>query len=247
MCGESGFFSRRTDFIMRRIAYIPARSGSKGIPKKNIRPLCGKPLMGWMIEAALKTGLFDRVMVSTDTEEFAAVARQCGAWVPFLRDPAVAKDTTPSIDTVCSDKVRLKAMGETFDTFCLLQATSPLCRAEDIAGAIALHERVKAGVVSVARSKVRPILLRTMDAEGRMRSIVDSQAVTRRQDDPSVYELNGAIYINSWDEITSVLKFSCNPYGFVMDAESSVDIDDETDFAPVEQILSNFNPGPEAG
>ena len=80
-----------------------------------------------------------------------------------------------------------------------------------------------------------------------MRSIVDSQAVTRRQDDPSVYELNGAIYINSWDEITSVLKFSCNPYGFVMDAESSVDIDDETDFALVEQILSNFNPGPEAG
>lgn len=222
---------------MRRIAYIPARSGSKGIPKKNIRPLCGKPLMGWMIEAALKTGLFDRVMVSTDTEEFAEVARSCGAWVPFLRDPAVAKDTTPSIETVCSDKARLEAIGETFDTFCLLQPTSPLCRPEDIAGAVALYDRVRAGVVSVVRSKARPILLRTMDAAGRVRSLVDSQAVTRRQDDSSVYELNGAIYINSWDEITPTLKASCNPYGFVMDAESSVDIDEETDFARAEQVL----------
>ena len=222
---------------MRRIAYIPARSGSKGIPKKNIRPLCGKPLMGWMIEAALKTGLFDRVMVSTDTEEFAEVARSCGAWVPFLRDPAVAKDTTSSIETVCSDKARLEAMGETFDTFCLLQPTSPLCRAEDIAGAVAVHERVKAGVVSVVRSKVRPILLRTMDAEGRVRSLVDSQVVTRRQDDPSVYELNGAIYINTWNEITPALKVSCNPYGFVMNADLSIDIDEEADFARAERIM----------
>ena len=91
---------------MRRLAYIPARSGSKGIPKKNIRPLCGKPLLGWMVDAAKKTGLFDQVMVSTDSEEFAEIARQCGAWVPFLRDPSVAKDTTSTIDTVCSDKAR---------------------------------------------------------------------------------------------------------------------------------------------
>ena len=129
-------------------------------------------------------------------------------------------------------------MGETFDTFCLLQPTSPLCRSEDIAGAIALHERVRAGVVSVVRSKIRPILLRTMDVDGRVLSLFDSQTVTRRQDDPSVYELNGAIYINSWHEITPALKMSCNPYGFVMDTESSVDIDEETDFALAEQILN---------
>ena len=224
---------------MRRIAYIPARSGSKGIPKKNIRPLCGKPLMGWMIDAALKTGLFDRVMVSTDTEEFAEVARSCGAWVPFLRDPAVAKDTTSSIETVCSDKARLEAVGETFDTFCLLQPTSPLCRADDIAGAIALHERVKAGVVSVVRSKVRPILLRTMDGEGRIQLLVDDCRVLRRQDDRSVYELNGAIYVNSWGELTPLLKFSCNPFGFEMDPATSVDIDEERDFALAEQIVKD--------
>ena len=222
---------------MRRIAYIPARSGSKGIPKKNIRPLCGKPLMGWMIEAALKTGLFDRVMVSTDTEEFAEVARSCGAWVPFLRDPAVAKDTTSSIETVCSDKARLEAIGETFDTFCLLQPTSPLCRAEDIAGAMSLYDRANGGVVSVVRSKMRPILLRTMDVAGHVFPLEEQRQALRRQDDPVIYELNGAIYINSWQAVTPELKACYNPYGFVMDAESSVDIDEEADFALAERIL----------
>ena len=222
---------------MRRIAYIPARSGSKGIPKKNIRPLCGKPLMGWMIDAALKTGLFDRVMVSTDTEEFAEVARSCGAWVPFLRDPAVAKDTTSSIETVCSDKARLEAIGETFDTLCLLQPTSPLCRAEDISGAVALHEHEKAGVVSIARSKARPILLRIMDGKGHAIPLVDDLHVSRRQDDPFVYEINGAIYVNSWDEVSPALKPFCNPFGYVMDAASSIDIDEECDFEIAERIL----------
>lgn len=222
---------------MRRIAYIPARSGSKGIPKKNIRPLCGKPLMGWMIEAALKTGLFDRVMVSTDTEEFASVARSCGAWVPFLRDPAVAKDTTSSIETVCSDKARLEAMGEIFDTFCLLQPTSPLCRAEDIAGAITLHERVKAGVVSVKRTAARPMLLRAVDESGRATPLLEEHKVLRRQDEPVFYELNGAIYVNTWDEVTPDLKFGYNPYAFVMDEISSVDVDRLEDFAQAEKYL----------
>lgn len=222
---------------MRRIAYIPARSGSKGIPKKNIRPLCGKPLLRWMVEAALKTNLFDRVMVSTDTEEFANVARQCGAWVPFLRDPAVAKDTTSSIETVCSDKARLEAMGETFDTFCLLEATSPLCRPEDIAGAVALHERIKAGVVSVVRSKARPMIMRTVDADGKATPILQSRQILRRQDEPIYYQLNAAIYINAWDELTPELKFGYNPYAYIMDEISSIDVDHLDDFELAERHL----------
>lgn len=223
---------------MRRIAYIPARSGSKGIPKKNIRPLCGKPLMGWMIDAALKTGLFDRVMVSTDTEEFAAVARSCGAWVPFLRDPAVAKDTTSSIETVCSDKARLEAMGETFDTFCLLEATSPLCRPEDIAGAIALHDRMNgAGVVSVVRSTARPMIMRTLDQEGRATPILASRQILRRQDEPIYYQLNAAIYINAWSELSPELKLAYNPYAYVMDEISSIDVDHLEDFELAEKHL----------
>jgi len=222
---------------MKRIAYIPARSGSKGIPKKNIRPLCGKPLLGWMVEAALKTKLFDRVMVSTDTEEFAEVARNCGAWVPFLRDPAVAKDTTSSIETVCSDKTRLEAMGETFDTFCLLEATSPLCRPEDIAGAISLHERVKAGVVSVVRSNARPMIMRTVDADGKATPILQSRQILRRQDEPIYYQLNAAIYINAWSELTPELKLGYNPYAYVMDEISSIDVDHLEDFELAEKYL----------
>jgi len=222
---------------MRRIAYIPARAGSKGIPKKNIRPLCGKPLLGWMVEAALKTKLFDRVMVSTDTEEFAEVARNCGAWVPFLRDPAVAKDTTPTIETICSDKARLEAMGENFDTFCLLQPTTPFCSAEDIAGAIALHEKVHAGVVSVMRTKARPMLLRTVNAESRATPLLDIHKVLRRQDEPVFYELNGAIYINAWNEVTPDHKFAFNPYAYVMEDSHSIDIDTEEDFSKAESLL----------
>lgn len=222
---------------MRRLAYIPARSGSKGIPKKNIRPLLGKPLLGWMVEAARKTGLFDRIMVSTDSEEFAVAARKCGAWVPFLRDPAVAKDTTSSIETVCSDKARLEAMGETFDTFCLLEATSPLCRPEDISGAIALFERVKAGVVSVVRSKARPMIMRTVDADGKATPILDSRQILRRQDEPVYYQLNAAIYINRWDELAPDLKLGYNPYAYVMDEISSIDVDHIEDFEQAEKYL----------
>ena len=222
---------------MKRIAYIPARSGSKGIPKKNIKELCGRPLLGWMVEAALKTGLFDRVMVSTDSEEFAEKARQCGAWVPFLRSADVAKDTTPTIDTVCSDKARLEAIGESFDTFCLLEATSPLCRPEDIAGAVEMHERLKAGVVSVVRSTARPMIMRTVDVDGRATPILPSRQILRRQDEPVYYQLNAAIYVNAWNEITPELKFGYNPYAYIMDAVSSIDVDSLEDFMLAEKHL----------
>lgn len=222
---------------MRRLAYIPARSGSKGIPKKNIRPLCGRPLLGWMVDAAFKTGLFDKVMVSTDTEEFAEVARKCGAWVPFLRDPAVAKDTTPTIDTVCSDKARLEAQGFCFDTFCLLEATSPLCRPEDISGAVALFEEKNAGVVSLVRTKARPFIMRTLAPDGKAIPILESRQILRRQDEPAFYQLNAAIYINRWDELKPELKMGYNPYGYVMDEISSIDVDSLDDFALAERYL----------
>lgn len=190
-----------------------------------------------MIEAALNTHLFDRVMVSTDSEEFAEVARKCGAWVPFLRDPSVAKDTTTTIETACSDKARLEAMGESFDIFALLQPTSPLCCSIHIAGAVSLCERMHAGVVSVKHTTVRPSLLRIVDDKGHSRPVLDNGVVLRRQDESSVFELNGAVYVNPWDEIVPTLKFGCNPFAFVMDETSSVDIDDESDFDRAERIL----------
>ena len=187
-------------------------------------------MLWWSVKAAIDTGLFDRVMVSTDSDEFAAVARQCGAWVPFLRDPSVAKDTTSTIDTVCSDKARLEAMDERFDTFCLLQATSPLRRPEDISGAVALHEKVGAGVVSLVRAKANPLIMRRLDGQGRAIPILESREILRRQDAPVFYQLNGAIYVNAWSELAPDLKLGYNPYGFEMDDVSSIDIDSVDDF-----------------
>ena len=223
---------------LRRIAYIPARSGSKGVPQKNIIPLCGKPLLGWIVQAALGTGLFDRVMVSTDSEEFAHVAESCGAWVPFLRDQQFAKDSTPTIETICSDKERLEEIGEKFDIFCLLQATSPLCRIEDIVNAVSLHEKVKAGVVSLVKSPARPMIMRRLDEGGRAIPILETREVLRRQDEPVFYQLNAAIYINSWAELNPNLKLAYNPFGYVMDEISSIDIDSMEDFALAERFLS---------
>ena len=222
----------------RRIAYIPARSGSKGVPKKNIRMICGKPLLGWMVQAAIDTGLFDKIMVSTDSREFADVAEACGAWVPFLRDQNVATDSASTIEAICSDKLRLERMGEVFDIFCLLQATSPLCRAKDIVGAMTLYEKVNAGVVSLVKTNARPIIMRTMDLDGRVAPILETREVLRRQDELDFYQLNGAIYINSWAELDLGLKLAYNPYGYEMDAISSTDIDDEEDFLRAERLMA---------
>lgn len=222
---------------MRRLAYIPARAGSKGIPKKNIYPLLGKPLLAWILEAAQKTGLFDRIMVSTDSEEFAEIARSYGAWVPFLRDPAVATDSSSSTDAVCSDRARLEAMGEAFDMMCLLETTSPLCRPEDIAGAVAMFERVNASVISLGKCKSRIMGVRIVDKDGRARQLVPTDLVRRRQDEPVFYEINGAIYIHPWSELTPDLKFGQEPYAYLMDPISSIDIDDMDDLELAEKYL----------
>ena len=120
---------------MKNIAIIPARSGSKGLKDKNIRNLNGRPLLAWTIEAAVRSGEFDEIMVSTDSEAYAEIARRYGADVPFLRSPATATDTASSWDTVAEVLENCRERGSTFDTFCLLQPTSPLRNAEDIRNA----------------------------------------------------------------------------------------------------------------
>lgn len=214
---------------MRRLAYIPARGGSKGIPRKNITLLGDKPMIAYTIEAALKSNLFSHVMVSTDSEEIAEVARKYGAWIPFLRDEAFAQDKTTTIETVMSDKVRLEAQGESFDTFVLLQCTSPFRRAVDIAGAVALAEQRNAGVVSVSPVSDHPLLIRTVDGEGRMTKLLSCSSTCRRQDMPTYYRVNGAIYVNMWSELTPTLSFNDNPYGYVMAQQDAQDIDSLAD------------------
>lgn len=221
---------------MKRIAYIPARGGSKGIPKKNIVQIGDLPLIAFTIVAALKSGLFERVMVSTDSQEIADVAKKYGAWIPFLRDPAVAQDGTTTIATVMSDKSRLEAMGEKFDEFVLLQCTSPFRTAEDIKGAVALAEKVGAGVASVSPVSDHPLLMRTVDADGKLTKLLQVSSTCRRQDMPPFYRVNGAIYVNKWEELSPTLSFNDNPYGYIMEQKDSLDIDSLADLKRAQEM-----------
>lgn len=117
---------------MKNIAVITARSGSKALVDKNIKLLAGKPLLAYTIEAAKESGCFDTIMVSTDSEKYAVIARDYGAQVPFLRSEATSSDTAGSWDVVREVICQYKELGEVFDSVCLLQPTSPLRTAEDI-------------------------------------------------------------------------------------------------------------------
>lgn len=115
---------------MKNLCIIPARGGSKRIPRKNIKPFMGKPIMAYSIEAALKSELFDEVMVSTDDEEFAEVARHYGASVPFLRSEATANDYATTVDVLLEVIETYKQRGMVFDTICCLYSTAPFVTPE---------------------------------------------------------------------------------------------------------------------
>ena len=126
---------------MRNIAVIPARSGSKGLKDKNIKELCGKPLLAYSVEAALKTGIFDRVHVSTDSTVYQQIAVKYGADVPFLRSSEMSSDIASTWDAMRYVLSEYQNIGEKFDTITVLQPTSPLRKDEDILGAYELFKK----------------------------------------------------------------------------------------------------------
>lgn len=132
---------------MRNIAIIPARSGSKGLPDKNIKDLCGKPLMAYSIKAAIDSDIFDKVMVSTDSEEYAIIARKYGAEVPFFRSIATSSDEAATWDAVLEVLDGYERLGEEYDSFCLLQPTSPIRTSKDIKAAYKIYGRYQASAV----------------------------------------------------------------------------------------------------
>lgn len=224
---------------MKNIAIITARSGSKGLKDKNIKLLEGKPLLAYSIEAALQTGLFDCVHVSTDSGHYADIARQYGADVPFLRDAELATDTAGTWDVLRAVVNRYLQLGQQFDTVTLLQPTSPLRDAEDIRAAFDIFkEKAADSVISVCEVEHSPKLCNTLGTDNSMNGFVDLSQVGRRQEMDTYYRLNGAIYIQK----TSLLMEQGNLYGeksyaYVMSQEHSVDIDTELDFLFAETIM----------
>lgn len=223
----------------RVLAVIPARSGSKGIPNKNIKLLDGKPLMAYTIDAALGSAYVDEVMVSTDSEEYGRIARSNGAAVPFLRSAKLAGDAARTIDALVEVRARYGEAGLAFDILLLLQPTSPFRTSADIDGALETFvEHDMQGVVSITPCDVSPLLIRTME-DGRLDRLLDSGSTVRRQDMRGYYYVNGAIYVNAMNDIRSETSLNDNPIGYVMPAERSLDIDEPADFAEAQAFMES--------
>lgn len=227
---------------MSNLAIIPARGGSKGVPKKNIRNFNGLPLIAYTIQAAGNINRIDRLIVSTDSDEIAEVAVRYGAEVPFLRPENLASDTSNTIDVILHAIEFFEEKGTIFDDILLLQPTSPFRDSSDIDNALDIYySRNCESVISVCEASVHPNLLRLVDEQGIMRDFINLEdRHMRRQDMTKVYQLNGAIYITSVDNIKQTKSFYCNktvPY--IMSAEKSLDIDTELDFRIAEFIMAN--------
>lgn len=225
------------------LAIIPARSGSKGVIDKNVRDLNGKPLMAYSIEAAIKSECFDEVMVSTDSEKYADIARFCGARVPFLRSLENSSDRATSWEVVREVLNRYQEQGMQFEMVTLLQATSPLRTADDIISAYEIYkEKHASSVVSVCEVETSPLLCNTLQAGNSLEGFISREVRDkRRQDLPQYYRVNGAIYMLKINN--SNMKFELygkSSYAYIMCQRNSVDIDTEYDFFLAEQILKYY-------
>ena len=223
---------------MKTFALIPARGGSKGIPRKNVLPIAGKPLMAWTIEAALRSRLLDAVVVSTEDAEIAEVAQRAGAQVPFMRPRELAQDDTPGIDPVFHALAQLPG----FDAVLLLQPTSPLRQTADIDDCLRMARQASlASIVSVSEPDTHPCWTYRLTADGTLAPLIDGAAAIRRQDLPPVYAVNGALYFANaaWLQKSRRLV-NAETRAFIMPRERSVDIDTPLDWRFAEMLLKEL-------
>lgn len=218
------------------LAIIPARGGSKGVPRKNIKELAGKPLIAWTIEEAKKSKYIDRLILSSEDDEIIEVAKKYGCEVPFKRPLELAQDDTPGIAPIlhaieqCPD----------YDYVVLLQPTSPLRTVEDIDGCIEkLLSNNADFCVSVSQPEKSPYWMYTLERE-LMVPLLQKELVARRQDLPKVYSLNGSVYVGESTKIKKSKAFLTeNTIAFETAAKQSFDIDTELDFKICEVLIKD--------
>lgn len=231
----------------RILAIVPARSGSKGLPGKNIRMLHGKPLLAWPIAAARNSRYIDKVVISTDSQAYADIAREHGAEVPCLRPPELAADTAPSSAAVIHMLDTLEAKGEHYDYLVLLEPTSPLTEGSDVDAALESLVRNRAvadALVSVSElNSSHPAFAVKRSSEGLVSpfAAVDFTRLPRRQDIDPVYALDGSLYISATDFYRRTLSF-CHDrtLSHVMPHYKSHEVDDLIDFICIEAILNHY-------
>ena len=222
------------------LAIIPARGGSKRLPRKNLLDLCGKPLIAWSIEAALKSKYISKVIVSSDDEEILNIAKEYKA--DFIKRPdELASDTATTFDAL---KHTLENVGK-YDYVVLLQPTSPLRSEKHIDEAIELLEEKSAdAIISVCEMEHSPLWSNILDENLDMSNFLRDEVLNKRsQDLPKYYRLNGAIYICKTEELLENKGFFIkeNIYAYKMDKKHSVDIDEEIDFVIAEKLMQHNN------
>ncbi len=232
----------------RILALIPARAGSKGLPGKNIRPLMGKPLLAWPVEAARGSRYVDRVVVSTDSPVFAAIAQEHGADVPVLRPAELASDTAPSSVAVVHMLDHLEQAGERYDYLLLLEPTSPLTEATDIDSALERLEGnrdIADAIISVSELvSSHPAFAVRCEKKG---LIVPYEAenfslLPRRQDVEPVFGLDGSLYLSNVAAYRRHRSFChARTLAHIMPAYKSPEVDSLLDFLLIETILKNID------
>lgn len=230
MSGASNF---RSDVL----ALIPARGGSKGLPGKNVRNFCGKPLIAWTIEASLACPNIDRVVLSSDDEEIMSVARAYGCEVPFRRDASLAEDSSSTVDVVIDALDRCPEAV----TVVLLQPTSPLRTSEDISTALFLYQQSGAkSCVSVCEAAQSPYWMFSISNQDTLVPIIQDAVAHRRQELQTAYALNGAIYIADTEWLRTSRSFiDTKTIALVMPQSRSIDIDTLEDFELAEFFCNN--------
>jgi CMP-N,N'-diacetyllegionaminic acid synthase len=226
----------------RVLGLITARGGSKGLPGKNIRLLCGKPLIEWSISAAKAASCVDRIVVSTDDAAIADVARRAGAEVPFERPSELATDSASSVDVVIHAIDTLAKTDLAFDIVVLLEPTSPLRDSFDIDEAVQRLIQTGAGaVVSVCRAvSTHPAFMFSLDEKGRLRPYLERNPTgLRRQDIDPIFFLDGTLYASRIDVLKTKRSFYHeDTVAFEVPKWKSLEIDDSDDFIMVEALMA---------
>jgi CMP-N,N'-diacetyllegionaminic acid synthase len=216
---------------VRTLGLIPARGGSKSVPRKNVRGLAGKPVLAWTVEVALASPALERVVVSTDDEEIADVARACGAEV-LARPAELAQDETPDLPVY---RHALARLDDAYDAVAWLRPTAPLRTPDDVEAAVRLLAETGADAVrSVCEAEHNPYWMARLEA-GRLVPLLDD-VPPRRQLLPPVYRLNGAVDVARCASVGNEL-FGGDVRAYVMPPERSVDLDTELDFLLAEALL----------
>lgn len=231
---------------MRVLAIIPARGGSKGLPGKNIKPLCGKPLIGWTIEQAQQSKYIDEIFVSTDSQEIADVAETFGVSVPDLRPAELAGDTATSASFVIYTIEKLKAEGKEFDYIILLEPTSPLRTSTDIDKAIELATANldKCGVVSLGEVHMEhPQIVKRINDKGSIIPYVEQTTkITQRQQADKAYFPYGVVYLVKTEHFLHTNQFyGTESLPYFIERWQCYEIDDIYDFTAIEAILKLKN------